>query len=120
VAVSRKITGFAAGLLGAAGVGTAALASHGGYGETLRTASEFALIHAVLVMAVLPANGRLAQWAAGLVLVGALVFCGDLAMRALGGHALLPMAAPTGGFALMAGWIASGVAIARNKQAKSL
>jgi len=115
---SSRIMGLAAGLLGAAGVGAAALASHGGYGETLRTASEFALIHAALVMAVLRAPGRLVPYAAGLVLAGAFLFCGDLGMRALAGQALMPMAAPTGGFALMAGWLASGYVIARNIQTK--
>ena len=114
----NRIMGLAAGVLGATGVGAAALASHGGYGETLRTASTFALIHAGLVMVVLRAPGRTATYAAALVLAGAFLFCGDLAMRALAGQGLLPMAAPTGGFALMAGWLASGYAIALNRQTK--
>ncbi|MDB5642308.1 MAG: hypothetical protein JWN07_1625 [Hyphomicrobiales bacterium] len=116
--VHIRIMGLLAGLLGAAGVGAAALASHGGYGETLRTASEFALIHAVLVIALLRAPGRLAEIAAGLILLGALLFCGDLAMRALAGRALLPMAAPTGGFVLMAGWLAAGIAKCLNVNPK--
>lgn len=104
-----RLIGLLAGLLGAAGVGAAALAAHGGYGDNLRTASVFALVHAALILAlVLRRSGRLATLAACVVLLGALLFCGDLAMRALAGRALAPMAAPTGGFLMMAGWLLAG------------
>ena len=85
----------------------------GGYGENLRIASEFALIHATLVIALLraPAPGQIA---AVVVLLGALVFCGDLALRALAGHALAPMAAPTGGVVMIAGWVLAGIALFLN------
>jgi uncharacterized membrane protein YgdD (TMEM256/DUF423 family) len=42
--------------------------------------------------------------------LGLVLFCGDLAMRAFRGSALFPMAAPTGGFVLMAGWALIAVA----------
>lgn len=107
--IFSRLTALIAGLLGASGVAAAALASHGGSGENLRIASEFALIHATLVIALLQAPGRMAQIAAGVVLLGALVFCSDLALRALAGHALAPMAAPTGGLVLIAGWALAGI-----------
>ena len=33
------------------------------------------------------------------------LFAGDLALRAYAGHRLFPMAAPTGGIVMMAGWV---------------
>lgn len=103
------------GLLGASGIAAAAMAAHGGYGENLRTASEFALLHAALAVAVLrgPAS-RLSITSAGIVLSGAILFCGDLALRTLAGRGLFPMAAPAGGLALMAGWLTVGILMFRN------
>jgi uncharacterized membrane protein YgdD (TMEM256/DUF423 family) len=109
--MTSQLIGLIAGLLGAAGVAAAALAAHGGYGESLAIASYFALIHATLAIALLRAPSLISQIAAGLVILGALLFCGDLSLRALAGHALLPMAAPTGGFFMIAGWIISGIAM---------
>ncbi|MFY9290027.1 MAG: DUF423 domain-containing protein, partial [Methylorubrum rhodinum] len=54
-------------------------------------------------------RGALTRTAAGALLVGLALFSGDLAMRALAGQALFPMAAPTGGFVLMAGWLLAAV-----------
>jgi uncharacterized membrane protein YgdD (TMEM256/DUF423 family) len=104
--VSRILAALA-GFLGAAGIAGAALAAHGGYDENLRTASQFALIHAALVAALCLATAPTAATvlAAGVVLAGTGLFCGDLALRALAGHALFPMAAPTGGSLLIAGWL---------------
>ncbi|MDB5594657.1 MAG: hypothetical protein JWM36_1618 [Hyphomicrobiales bacterium] len=102
-----RILAALAGLIGAAGIAGAALAAHGGYDENLRTASQFALIHAALVAALCLATTptRTTILAAGVVLAGAGLFCGDLALRALKGHSLFPMAAPTGGSLLIAGWL---------------
>ncbi|MBW3709867.1 DUF423 domain-containing protein, partial [Streptomyces griseus] len=48
---------------------------------------------------------------AGYILVlGLILFCGDLSRRAFSGVALFPRAAPTGGFLLMIGWIIVGIA----------
>jgi uncharacterized membrane protein YgdD (TMEM256/DUF423 family) len=41
------------------------------------------------------------------------LFCGDLAARDFLGGTLFPMAAPTGGILLMAGWILTGAAALR-------
>ncbi len=112
--IISRLTALIAGLLGASGVAAAALAAHGGYGENLRIASEFALIHATLVIALLRAPDRTAQIAAVIVVLGALLFCGDLALRALAGHALAPMAAPTGGLVMIAGWVLAGISLFLN------
>lgn len=99
-----------AGLAGLLGVAGSAAAAHSGGGESLRTASQFLLFHAPLVvgLAALAAAGtvhaKLARLAAGAILLGLALFSGDLALRALAGTPLFPRAAPSGGVVLMAGW----------------
>jgi uncharacterized membrane protein YgdD (TMEM256/DUF423 family) len=105
-----------AGLMGAAGVALAAAAAHGASGAGLESASAMLLFHACAVMgAILAAQTRLA-WpplaltaAAGFVL-GAALFSGDISLRALAGHRLFPMAAPSGGTLLIASWLALAAA----------
>ena len=101
------VMGALAGLLG---VALSAAAAHGPGGPNLETASRFLLFHApVLLVTVALARseaihagmGRIAGW---LMVVGLVLFCGDLAMRSFRNAALFPMAAPIGGFALMGGW----------------
>ena len=101
---------IAAGLAGLAGTGLSAMAAHGPGGAQLDTAARFLLIHAAALIGLAallssetlsPGLGRIA----GLALVlGLMLFCGDLIRRSLAGAALFPMAAPTGGILLMAGW----------------
>jgi uncharacterized membrane protein YgdD (TMEM256/DUF423 family) len=38
------------------------------------------------------------------------LFSGDIALKALAGHRLFPMAAPTGGFISIASWLGLAVA----------
>jgi uncharacterized membrane protein YgdD (TMEM256/DUF423 family) len=47
----------------------------------------------------------LAAWA-----LGAALFSGDIALRALAGHRMFAMAAPTGGVILIGAWVALAVA----------
>jgi uncharacterized membrane protein YgdD (TMEM256/DUF423 family) len=42
--------------------------------------------------------------------VGATLFSGDIAARAFAGHRLFPFAAPSGGFILIASWLAAAAA----------
>lgn len=109
-----RIVAALAALFGAAGIAAAALAAHGGYDENLRIASQFALIHAALLVTLCfnPSLSRTAILAATALLAGTALFSGDLALRALAGHALFPMAAPTGGTLLIAGWILLALAAA--------
>ena len=102
-----------AGLLGVAG---SAAAAHTSGGETLKTASQFLLFHAPAILALAGfaaaglTRGGLTRFAAGALVLGLALFSGDLAMRALAGQPLFPMAAPTGGIVLMAGWLLAAVA----------
>jgi uncharacterized membrane protein YgdD (TMEM256/DUF423 family) len=95
-----------AGLLGLSGVALGAAAAHGGFGENLKTASVFLLMHAgpVLAVGISGRNGWLWVGSAGLMAAGAILFGGQLAAGALFGASLFPLAAPTGGWAMMLGW----------------
>ena len=104
------------GLMGAAGVALAAAATHQGDAARLGPASSMLLFHAPAVLAtILLTERRVIQMSLGVVaafslVVGAALFSGDLTMRAYGGHALFPMAAPTGGTLLILSWLVLAVA----------
>lgn len=106
----RRLFLIVAGLLGAIGVATAAMASHGTDPRNLAAISAIALAHApVMLVLSLAGKGR-ALAAAGMVLVlGCVVFSADLATRHWVGTSLFPGAAPLGGGALILGWLAVSV-----------
>jgi uncharacterized membrane protein YgdD (TMEM256/DUF423 family) len=98
-----------AGLFGVAGVALAALAAHGGGEANLAaSASAMCLAHAPALLALALGNTRLrTAWLAGfLMIVGTLLFAGDLVTLRFTGSSLFPYAAPTGGWAMMLGWLA--------------
>jgi uncharacterized membrane protein YgdD (TMEM256/DUF423 family) len=106
-----------AGLMGAGGVILLAAGAHGPHaGAGLDSAGQMLLFHAAAVVGVTVALHQallfrpLALAAAIGLIVGAVLFSGDIAMRAFAGHRLFPYAAPTGGFVLIASWL--GVAAA--------
>lgn len=111
-----------AALMGACGVGLAAVASHAAQGTGLASAADMLLFHglAVLAAVALLVDGRLWRPAAILALAGwitgSALFAGDIALRALAGHRLFAMAAPTGGSILIASWLAMAVAAAVAKR----
>jgi uncharacterized membrane protein YgdD (TMEM256/DUF423 family) len=117
IAWPERLLGAAAGLAGVLGVALSAAAVHSGAGQTLETAARFLMFHAPALLGIAalvaaglvrPALGRLAGF--GLV-VGLVLFSGDLAVRAFYGVPLFPMAAPTGGVVLMLGWLLAGAAV---------
>lgn len=97
------------GLFGFAGVALSAAAAHGG-GDThlLANASAMCLAHApaLLALAIGADKLRTARVAGLLIGAGTILFAGDLVMLRFAGSGLFPMAAPTGGFAMMFGWLA--------------
>jgi len=107
-----------AGLMGAAGVVLLAAAAHAAPGAGLDSAGQMLLFHAAAVIAAVAALQPvllfrpLALAAAIGLVVGTVLFSGDIAMRAFAGHRLFPMAAPTGGVILIASWLAAAVAAA--------
>lgn len=109
--IVRPLLLLAAGVLGMAGVGLAAAASHLGDGHLLGNASTMCLAHAPALVALAASLERFRTASiAGLLLgLGTLLFAGDLLNRHYNGAALFPMAAPAGGMAMMAGWLAVGL-----------
>ena len=100
-----------AGLMGAAGVALAAAAAHGTDASRLASASAMLLFHATAILAVVALLARgLLHGGIGLIaafgfLIGAMLFAGDLTLRQYAGHALFPMAAPTGGTTMILSWL---------------
>ncbi len=99
---------FVAGLMGLAGVVSAAAASHGPDPRPLAGISAMCLAHAPALVALYAAwpSFRTAPVAALLIAFGTALFSADLAMRHMTGQRLFPMSAPLGGTTIMAGWLA--------------
>jgi uncharacterized membrane protein YgdD (TMEM256/DUF423 family) len=103
-------------LMGAAGVALWARAAHGGGLPNLVTAAQFLHIHASAVLALTACRKQglmhdaAARWGIAVLIIGTLLFAGDLAMRTLAGTGLFPMAAPIGGSLLIVGWLMLGLA----------
>lgn len=104
------------GLAGLCGVALAAMAAHVTGGGNLETAARFLLLHAPALLAI-PALAQaglahrgLARAAGYLMALGLVLFCGDLAVRAVWGVAPLRLAAPAGGVLLMLAWGGLGLA----------
>lgn len=116
-ATTSRWTVVLAGLIGAAGVGLAAAASHAGGEALLRPASSICLAHAPALLALALADGKLrfAPLVALVMAAGTLLFAGDLVARHFLGSGLFPMAAPTAGLALIGSWLtlAIGAALQR-------
>jgi uncharacterized membrane protein YgdD (TMEM256/DUF423 family) len=100
-----------AGVMGAAGILLAAAGAHMAPGAGLDSAAYMLLLHAaaVLGVAALTQQGLLWRPVALVVLtgfvLGAVLFSGDIALRAFTAHRLFPYAAPSGGFILIASWL---------------
>jgi uncharacterized membrane protein YgdD (TMEM256/DUF423 family) len=98
-------------LAGLLGVALSAAAAHVPGADSLKTAAQFLLFHAPAILALVGfgtaglVRAGLTRVAATLLVLGLILFCGDLAVRTWLQHPLFPMAAPTGGLALMAGWL---------------
>ncbi|WP_324289012.1 DUF423 domain-containing protein [Hoeflea ulvae] len=96
--------------MGAAGVALSAYGAHAG-GGNVTTAAQFLLFHAPLFVALgLAGNsGRIRNAGAGLLCLGLALFCGDLLMRHFADTPLFSMAAPSGGMAMIGGWLVIAV-----------
>lgn len=105
-----------ASLMGAAGIMLAAAGAHGHPGTGLDSAGYLLVMHAAAILGglALLQQALLSRGAGTLALaafvLGAGLFAADVAMRVLIGYRLFPMAAPTGGTILIAGWLVMAVA----------
>jgi uncharacterized membrane protein YgdD (TMEM256/DUF423 family) len=111
---SGRILVLAGGLCGAAGVALSAAAAHLG-GAFVGTAASFLLMHAPVFLATgLLGTNRTLRIGSLILLVGLLLFCGDLLARDFLGSRLFPLSAPIGGTLLIAGWLViAGSALVR-------
>ena len=108
--MASRLLLVAAGLCGALGVAAAARASHT-TDDNLGIAANFLLLHApVLIGLSLMAANRVVVAAGLVLLIGLVLFAGDLAARSLLGGPLFAMAAPLGGGGLIVGWLMVAVA----------
>jgi uncharacterized membrane protein YgdD (TMEM256/DUF423 family) len=116
VTLTLRLIVVAAALAGLLGVILSAVARHAERGAHLQSAAQFLLFHAPALLALTgmiaagflhAGAGRIAALA---LVLGLVLFCGDLASRDFLGRPLFPNAAPTGGFALMGGWLLIGIA----------
>ncbi|MEQ9606826.1 MAG: DUF423 domain-containing protein [Kiloniellaceae bacterium] len=118
------------GLLGLAGVALGAYASHGKafadayQPDVYEVAVRYHLVHlpalgiAALIGSLVPPMARRAGIAGALFLAGMALFCGSLYLKGIGAADLTNPTAPTGGFLLMAGWLAlawAGLGIVRSR-----
>ena len=107
--------GVLAGVFGAAGVALAAVGAHRSSDPNIVTAAHFLLFHApalIALCAVARVTGtRSPLIAASLIALGAFLFSGELALKALTGMAPVPLAAPTGGLLMILGWLAGSMAL---------
>lgn len=98
------LAGFIAVALGAFG----AHALESGFDEKQigwwQTATLYLLVHAALATALSAANVERYSFAAGVLLVGGLLFAGTLYAMALGAPRWFGAITPIGGLAMLAGW----------------
>lgn len=100
----------AAGVCGAAGVALAAIAAHKVPSTGLGSASTMLLVHAaaaIVIVAAARGTRRPVLWlaVASIMIAGSALFAGDVSLNAISGARLFPMAAPTGGIAMIASWL---------------
>lgn len=108
--IGQKLLAIAAGVFGATGIILSAVAAHLEPSPALQSASLILLVHAPAIIAILVAvrTGVMPQIGGLLgltaLVIGAFLFSGDLTLRIFVGNPLFPLAAPTGGILLIAGW----------------
>lgn len=112
---ASRMIAMLAGLLGAAGVALAAAAAHVSNAPSLPTAANMLILHAAATLAIAALGARATRplaWtiAAAMMLAGAALFSGDIALRTFTGERLFTNAAPTGGSTMIAAWLAVAVA----------
>ncbi|HWD13821.1 DUF423 domain-containing protein [Pseudochrobactrum sp. sp1633] len=106
VAGGERLFLFFGGISGAGAMASYAASAHGDH-AFLGVVAPILLGHAAafLGFAFLSARSRAVYWSAVLVLIGLVLFSGDLILRDLTGNRLFAMAAPLGGTLMIGGWL---------------
>ena len=115
--------GVAAALLGLTAVALGAIAAHAiaeaQAAQALERASLYQLIHALAILYATGLPGKAALLARSLLLIGIVLFCGSIELKYLFSMAQATAVAPTGGVALMLGWLMLGVSALTRRASKS-
>ena len=117
---AARAVALAAALLALSAVILAAMGSHlfdmKGMQGIWSTASNIHLFNAAALtgLAALLANmqSRPLQWAAWLIVVGTVIFCGSIYFHVITGYTI-PRVTPSGGLLMMAGWLLAALAFLR-------
>lgn len=106
--LAAAIDGFLAVAAGA--LGAHALAADARRAALMSTGAQYAMVHALAVLAVAALGGRAAGPLLGVAawcfIAGSLLFSGSLCLLALGGPHPLVWVTPFGGLAFLVGWAA--------------
>jgi uncharacterized membrane protein YgdD (TMEM256/DUF423 family) len=118
IRATRIICGVAA-LAGAAGVAEAAMAAHTLQDPLLKTASQFLIVNATAVLALSAAAEAIAKTSRSLrvgivlLLIGTLLFGGELTSHAFFPKSPFVFVAPIGGSLTILGWLVAAAALFR-------
>ena len=112
-----------AALLGLTAVALGAVAAHAvadtQAAQALERASLYQLIHALVLLYAVGLPGKAALLARLLLLTGIVLFCGSIELKYLFSVAQAVSVAPTGGVALMLGWLMLGVSALTRPDSKN-
>lgn len=112
-----------AALLGLTAVALGAIAAHAvsdaQAAQALERASLYQLIHALAILYATGQPGKAALLARSLLLAGIVLFCGSIELKYLFSLTQATVVAPTGGVALMLGWLMLGVSTLTRSSSKS-
>jgi uncharacterized membrane protein YgdD (TMEM256/DUF423 family) len=100
--VVAGLSGFVAIVMGAVGAHAVADAH---VAALVETASLYELIHAVAILWLCGARGKYVPAARWLFLIGTVLFCGTLYLKAIAGWETVVRLAPVGGVSFMLGWL---------------
>ncbi|WP_297295317.1 DUF423 domain-containing protein [uncultured Methylovirgula sp.] len=112
-----------AALLGAIGVAEAAAAAHSVSNPLLKTASNFLIVNAAAIIALCAfaetaaASSRMLRIGIAVLLLGTLLFAGELTSHVFLPHSPFVAAAPIGGTLTILGWLIGAVGIFRHARA---
>ena len=114
--------GVTSALLGLTAVALGAIAAHAiaeaQAAQALERASLYQLIHALAILYATGLPGKAALLARSLLLIGIVLFCGSIELKYLFSMAQATAVAPTGGVALMLGWLMLGVSALTRRASK--
>jgi uncharacterized membrane protein YgdD (TMEM256/DUF423 family) len=115
----RRMWGILAGLSGFAAIVMGAVGAHAvadaRAAALVETASIYELVHAVVILRLCDAGGKYLSWARWAFLIGTVLFCGTIYLKATAGWDAAVRLAPLGGVSFMLGWLLIALEYCINK-----